>query len=312
MFKKLRNRLIIINVTITTIVLLFAFATIYLVTQNSSKKRPMPPNDPGFSATEMHKIDERVNKDRRAALEELLWVLIVIGLVVEAAVIIISYHFAEIAIQPVQKSYENQKVFIANASHEIKTPLAAISANLEAAEIHNNHWIDNTTKEVQKLSRLNQELLALARAESNKDATQTKELIRVDDIIREVVATFEAQIKTKGLQVKYNLDKKSPKMSLNSKDLQQVLTILVENATKYSKKNITITYADQELKIENDGASISGEQLAQVFERFYQVDKSSEGSGLGLAIAKAVAENNGWDLSASSEKNKVIFTLKIN
>lgn len=312
MFKKLRNRLIIINVTITTIVLVFAFATIYLVMQNSSKKRPLPPNEPEFSLTEIHKIDERVNKDRRAAMEELLWLLIVIGLIVEAAVVLISYHFAEIAIQPVQKSYESQKEFIANASHEIKTPLAAISANLEAAEIQDNRWIDNAVKEVQKLTQLNQELLELARADNDGNATQHKELVKVDGVIRETVAAFEAQIKMKRMRLELSLDSKSPKMSLHKKELQQVLTILVDNAVKYGKRNITMAYSDRTLTIENDGASIPKERLGQVFERFYQVDKSNEGHGLGLAIAKTVSENNGWDLTANSDREKTIFILKLN
>lgn len=310
MFKKLRNRLIIVNVTITTIVLFFAFATIYFAMQSSSARRPLPPNEPSFSQFEKRFMDEHVNKDRQETLAELLWILIIIGLIVEALVVIISYRFAEIAIQPIKKSYEKQKHFIANASHEIKTPLAAISANLEAAEIENNHWIDNTIQEVQKLNQLNQELLDLARADGVENFQQQKELTKVDSVIREVAKTFEARIKAKKLQLRFHLDKKLPKINLNAKDLRQLLTILIDNAIKYGESEITITYTEQSVTIENDGAKIPKKQLEQIFERFYQVDKSSEGSGLGLAIAQTLAKNNKWNLAVSSG-DKTTFTLEL-
>lgn len=299
MFRKLRNHLILINTVITTVVLVIAFTTIYIVAQNSTMKRPFPRGGGEFSQRDNQIIEERVRDERKAALGSLLVSLIVVGVIVEVAVIIVSYYLAEIAIRPIRETYEMQKIFIANASHEIKTPLAAISANLEAADIQDNRWIDNVDKEVKALTALNQELLELARADSAKENLSDASTIEVKKLLDEVVSGFEPRVQK--MKIEVSVRPKNAKIEAVAKDLRQILVILLDNAVKYGERKVTLEYRDQEICVANDGAKISDEDLVHVFERFYQADKNAEGAGLGLAIARALAERNGWSLSISSD-----------
>ena len=89
-----------------------------------------------------------------------------------------------------------------------------------------------------------------------------------------------------------------------------MLSILLDNAIKYSDKIIQLRLTNNELMVTNDGTVIAEKDLPHVFERFYQADKSSEGVGLGLSIAKSIAMRNGWGLSVSSDDKMTYFTLK--
>lgn len=164
MFNRLRNHFLIIILSVTSTILFVAFATIYFTAYSSTMSRPLPPR-PENSPSINHDFDNQLQNEREAALNSLLISLIIIGITVEIIVAILSFLLAEAAIKPVQHAYNSQRNFIANASHEIKAPLAAISANLEAADIKNNRWLQNASNEVDNLSVLNQQLLLLAQAE---------------------------------------------------------------------------------------------------------------------------------------------------
>lgn len=308
MFKKLRNHLILINVGITSVILLVVFSGIYVIYTHSADNRPPMPlgKDISFQNEEMNNfIEEVIENEKQAAARQLLVTLIVSGVVVELAVALVSYFLAEEAIKPVREAYEAQKVFIANASHEIKTPLAAISANLEAADIRGNKWISNVERETEKLTALNNELLTLART----DLMTERPLSEVD---LKTVVKKELESLTPRLS-KYTFSKKivlNGKTKINREDFVQILNILLDNAIKYSNSKIILSVSSHELVVANDGATISKKDLPHVFERFYQVDKSSDGVGLGLSIAKSVAMRNGWDLTAASDDKMTEFRLK--
>lgn len=202
MFRCLRNRLVLINVAVTTVVLIVAFCTIFLVAQTSVNKRPLPPSEVGISINETKIITEHVRRDRKQSLESLVIVLITVGTVVEVAVILVSLMVADLAIRPVRESYEAQKDFIADASHEMKTPLAAIAANLEAADIQNNHWIDNVENELSSLTHINQDLLALVSAENTYARVQDIEVIVVKDFLQETISAFELIVQKKKLKIR--------------------------------------------------------------------------------------------------------------
>lgn len=311
MFRKLRNRLVLINCVITTLILVIAFSTIYLTMQRSIEKRPLPPKDGETSNLERQRLDEHMRDDREASLDSLLVSLVIVGVVVEISVLAVSYILAEISIRPVREVYEKQKVFIANASHEIKTPLAAISANLEAANIEHNHWIDNINEEVGLLTNLNQELLELARADEVSETSGAAQNVKIEELFHGLRETFAAKLATKTMRLKIQVAPKTAELRLNQNDLEQVLKILVDNAIKYGEHEVKLTYRAQEISVENDGTTIERESLKHVFERFYQVDKTAEGVGLGLSIAKSVAERNNWKLDAKSDDKTTTFVLKL-
>lgn len=307
MFRKLRNRLIFINFSITTFIVVAVFAMIYLISTKSAENRPlyiredmgggeMPTDLVPDEVKEM--VMNSVREEKQNAASNLLLTLVLSGTAIEIAVVLVSYFLAEEAIKPVKEAYEAQKIFIANASHEIKTPLASISANLEAADIHGNKWIDNVVIETDKLTSLNNELLALARTDlmAEKEPAKTN----LSELVLKVIDRFEPRLSKKNLarQIETGITTK-----ISAEDFEQIFSILLDNAVKYSKKNITVKLTDHSLEVSNDGAKISSDKLPHIFDRFYQVDKSKDGVGLGLAIAKSVAEKNHWKLTAKSVKN---------
>ena len=302
MFKKLRNRLILINFGISTVVILITFTAIYITSTRSADMRP-PMMEVSVDSEASKLFDAWIRSEREEAARNLLISLIVSGIGIELAVVFISYYLAEEAIKPVREAYESQKVFIANASHEIKTPLAAISANLEAADIKNNHWIDNVAMETEKLTALNLELLTLARTDLVN--TVTSEEVGVKELVEKQLKSFEPRINDIKFKKELNV---SDKVKVNASDFSELLGILMDNAIKYSDKKITLTLEDHVLKVTNDGATISKDALPHVFDRFYQADKNSEGVGLGLSIAKSLADRNHWNLSVKSNSNTT-FTL---
>ena len=309
MFRRLRNKLILINLGITTLVIVVVFTTIYVISTKTAENRPlkfpeMPINSENTGEAPEEIPDDwqnlivlNVKQEKESAAQNLLITLISSGLAIEIVVALISYFMAEEAIKPVKEAYEAQKVFIANASHEIKTPLAAISANLEAADIEGNKWISNVEIETAKLTNLNNELLKLARTDLMK-AGVTEE-VELGTLVNRILDRFEPRLKSKKLVRKINLDRK---VKVNLADFEQILSILMDNAVKYSDKKIVVELDEHSLRISNDGAKIPADKIAHVFDRFYQVNKSTEGVGLGLSIAKSLADKNHYKLSAKSDK----------
>lgn len=304
MFKKLRNKLIMINLGITSVIILIAFTAIYISATRSADQRPPRIEDNYIYNEEIETIiEEMIREEKQAAASQLLISLIVSGIVIEAIVAFVSYYLAEESIKPVREAYDSQKVFIANASHEIKTPLAAISANLEAADIHGNKWIGNVEKETAKLTALNNELLNLARTDLVTESTT--EEVDLKKIVDKLKDSFEPRLTH--IQFTYH-NTASGKIRLSLADFSQIFSILMDNAIKYSEKKITLKVTNHELIISNDGTTISPKNLPHIFDRFYQVDKSAEGVGLGLSIAKSLADRNHWKLTATSSK-VTTFTL---
>lgn len=302
----------------STAVLILAFSAIYIIAAN----RMHDPQNFEFrfenvsaeQLTQLHDeisdfVNERVNQDHQQGLNSLLLSLIFTGIALEAMVFLVSYTLASESIKPVREAYKAQKDFIANASHEIKTPLAAIQANLEAADIHDNHWIDNIQIKTDELAALNNQLLTLARVESADLPAEITE-INLSAYIHELVTPLQPQIDQKGIKIKLPKQSMTKTAKLNKPAFQQILGILIDNAIKYADKKITITADNDAITIVNDGATISEDKLQHIFERFYQTDKTKSGVGLGLAIAKQVADQNHWQLTVASDKKSTAFTLK--
>ena len=303
MFKNLRNRLIITNVGITTVVLVIVFTSIYFISAHSALDRPMPQDAPGANPEMSQMMDQHIHAERQASLDDLLATLIFTGIIMDFVVAVISYFLAEKAIEPVKKAYETQKIFIANAAHEIKTPLAALQANLEAADIKNNKWIDNVAYEAVKLTALNNQLLVLARSDTLPDKIKLQDAILPQEINR-LTTAIQPQIDAKKAKLTLRISgDKNATTRINLDDFCQLTQILLDNAVKYCDHKITITLCDRTLKISNDGTKIKSKDLPHIFDRFYQSDKSKPGVGLGLAIAQALAQRNHWQLSAKSARN---------
>lgn len=306
MFKKLRNRLVLINLGVTSIVIFIVFSAIYIFATNSANSRPFDSIPNYYSDNIKNVVMISLTNEKKAAADSLLSTLIGAGIALETIVFLVSYLLAEEAIKPVKDAYESQKIFIANASHEIKTPLAAISANLEAADIKNNKWIKNVEDETNKLTTLNGELLRLARTDLVSEVKI--EEIEIGELTEKTIEGFEPRLKSKQLTRKIL---NHERIKLSKTDYVELVSILIDNAIKYSDRKIFISLDAREFMIKNDGAFIPEKDLPHVFDRFYQSDKSSEGVGLGLAIADSVSKRNNWKLSVESKKGETTFRLKI-
>lgn len=281
-------------------VLIATFAGIYISATSSASQRPLTIEDwaGNYSDNMENMMRASLEKEKQAAAADLLRMLVIAGIAIEVVVAVVSYLLAEEAVRPVREAYEAQKLFIANASHEIKTPLAAISANLEAADIHDNKWVKNIEIETGNLTKLNTELLTLA--QTDLVATSEERVVDINELVAKVVESFEPRLEK--IDFKKSITLGNDKVKTHPEDLEQILRILLDNAIKYCDKKIRLAVGAHELLISNDGAKIKADELAHVFERFYQTDKSTEGVGLGLSIAKAVAGRNGWKLTAESDR----------
>lgn len=311
MFKKLRNKIVLINMVSTTLVLIIAFSVIYFVAAENAKIRPFPDAQRTEQLQQTEQIDQtdfhdRLREDRKSGLSALLITLLITGACVEVIVFVASLYLADQSIRPVKETYNAQKEFIANASHEIKTPLAVIQANLEAADIHDNPWIDNVAAKTEDLAALNQQLLTLAKIDATSDTIELKNTT-LNSFAKNLLKPLEPQLKNKTLE--FIPHKNNPNIKLNQPAAKQILNILLDNAIKYCSQKITIKISEKAISVTNDGASISEEKQKHIFERFYQADKTKSGVGLGLSIAKQLADKNHWQLNVSSDKNSTSFTL---
>lgn len=249
-------------------------------------------------------------------LRRLIVILALVGIAALAAVFFISRLFANRYIKPVEDAFNRQKQFVADASHELKTPLTTINTNAEVLLEHPDStvaemrkWVDYIKSETLRMTRLTEELLSLARLDHAN--TLVKESASVSDAAANVVLTMEALVFEKNIALDYEI---APDLTVGASagQLKQLLTILLDNAVKYTDSGGRIELRLEKgkgnnavLTVFNTGAGIAKEDLTRIFERFYRADKSrsreSGGYGLGLAIAKAIAEYAEGEIRAESE-----------
>ena len=307
MFKKLRNRFILTNMLTTTAILVVAFVSIFAFTAVGTSRRELPPSPKPFDTNkEMREaFRNEIQREREDQLVRLALTLVMVGISIEILVFVVSYFVAERSVKPVKEAYDKQREFIANASHELKTPIAAVQANFEALGATEQPWADNIDKELTRASNLVSDLLVLARTDG-RVAEAPKKDVDVAKLVRERAQLIEARLGGKKLTLEVPEEQTA---HLNAADFQQILDIFLDNAVKYSAKKVIVRLENNRLTVENDGKTIAPGKLDKIFDRFYQTDKTAEGSGLGLAIAKAVAEQNRWNIRAESDKKLTRFSV---
>ena len=305
MFRKLRNKFILINMLTTTAILVIAFVSIFaFMAAGNRREKPRAPEDFLESSKMMEVFEKEIESERENQIVRLGVTLVLVGVSVEALVFIMSYILAERSIRPVREAYIRQREFIANASHELKTPIAAVQANFEALGATEQPWSDNIETELTRASKLVNDLLTLARTDGRTAAA--KKDVDLVKIVKKRAQLIEARMGER--ELKLELPEKTP-AHLAEADYTQILDIFLDNAAKYAKSYVTVKMSGGTLIVENDGKTIPVKKLNKLFERFYQADKTTEGSGLGLAIAKAVAEQNNWKIWAESEGGITRFYL---
>lgn len=244
------------------------------------------------------------------------------GLIVMFAVI---WFFSGRIIGPIAEAYQKQKRFITDAGHEIKTPLTIINANADVLQmdIGDNEYLSEIKQQTKRLTGLTNNLVYLARMEEGQ-AADSKIEFPLSDVVTETVQSFKTLCATQQKQLNCIIQ---PFLSMDgdSKAIQQLVSILMDNAVKYSPKGhtISVTLAKYtkhiQLCVQNQTCTpITNEQLSQVFNRFYRTDPSRNsatgGYGIGLSLAKAIVSAHGGKIYARTDDGSnftvcVIFPL---
>lgn len=208
-----------------------------------------------------------------------------------------NWKFSGIAIKPIKESKQKQNEFIAAASHELKSPVAVIQTNISALRIKKedqDYLINSITGECQRMARLVSELLDLA----NMDAMNWPihlEILEVETIILEVYEAFYETVVSQKREFKLSMPEEIlPKVTCDRERIEQVLSILIDNAISYSNEHTPIELKVQakqkhiNIKVVDHGVGLSDKQKKQIFERFYRGEISRHEKnhyGLGLSIA---------------------------
>ena len=236
------------------------------------------------------------------------------------ALLLLVYLLSGWAVRPMAKAWDMQRQFVADASHDLKTPLTVILSNSELlrqqGESGDSPELDRIQSAGKRMKDLVQKMLTLARMEDdpNRGAWESMDL---SDMVMETALAFEAAAFEKGLTIEENVESDLV-VKGNRAQVQSVVECLLDNACKYAAPGSRVTVSLEKagkrakLTVHNTGSYIPPEDIQHVFERFYRADKSrteGDSSGLGLAIVESVVEAMGGTVAAeSSETGGTTFT----
>lgn len=266
-------------------------------------------------------IDTRVEQNMQSQLFRLSLAIYIISLGLS---VVIAWLLSCRAIKPVREAFEKQRQFVADASHELKTPLSTIATNMDVliAETGENRWTGYIQSEVERMSSLVKDLLYLAKCDGG--ATQYQ-MARFDlsRATESAVLPFETVAFEKQITLETDIHA-GITMTGDEKRIQQLMIILVDNAVRHSESGAAITVRLSEaergshwmLSVRNTGTGISAWDRSHIFERFYRADSSrtrdTGGSGLGLSIAKSIADAHHARLEVNSDgESWTEFTLSV-
>ena len=225
-------------------------------------------------------------------------------------------------IERIDNAFKSQKRFVANASHEIKTPLTVIQTELEILEKKMNdadtqESIKNALSEIENLTKLTNSLLTIVKL----DASQSKlnlSNFRIDELLADCIQTLNKAAMNRDIQINLFIDD-PVEINADKEKLRSVFLNLIDNAIKYSLFNSEIKIRTNKsddkisISIENSGHGIPQSDIPYIFNRFYrsnEIRAEINGSGLGLAIAKEIVELHRGKISVESKVNdKTNFTV---
>ncbi|MEL7564720.1 MAG: HAMP domain-containing sensor histidine kinase, partial [Dehalobacterium sp.] len=260
-------------------------------------------------------------------LSDLFTTLLFVGLIMLFAILIISLYFANRAIKPITEAWKKQKRFVADASHELKSPLSIINANYDALLANQEEtiksqlkWLDYIKIGTDRMTKLINDLLSLAKLEDVNSETR-KMPFNISNAIYDVMQSMEAVVIEKSIKLTHSIE---PDIIVkgDAESVKQVVTILLDNAIKYSNENgqvdISLIKSKRQavFSITNSGKGITKQDLPKVFDRFYRADPSrtheNSSYGLGLSIAKAITDRLDGEIHVTSvEDEYTTFTFTL-
>ena len=238
-------------------------------------------------------------------------------------VFIISVYIAGRSIKPVRESVEKQDKFIADASHELRTPIAVIRSNVELimdspeqTVADNMKWLEYIHKEAKRMTKMTEDLLVLSRADAkNKDVgAALKEEVDLSGIVLKAYESFKPLFAENNLSAGgMNNIEQGIYIKANEFSINQLLAILIDNAIKYTKEGGVLIKLEKDesfayIRVIDTGIGMPKDMTEKIFERFFRIDKARSkatgGFGLGLSIAKAIAEDHGGEITVESEPDR--------
>ena len=244
---------------------------------------------------------------------------LLIFILLEILNIYISNRLTKWLTKPVINSFDKQKQFIVDASHELKTPLSVIIASAEALEENpkEKKWLNNIKTEAERMNKLVIDLLDLAKSENINDK-QNYSINNLSKIIEKTSLTFESLVYENNLELETNIED-DIMYKCNSDKIKQLLGIFLDNAIKHSNDNSKIfvnLYKNKNnitLEVKNKGKEIPKEDQEKIFDRFYRADVSRNRNenryGLGLAIAKNIVKNYNGKISVNCKDGYTTFKV---
>lgn len=263
----------------------------------------------------------------KGTVERVQQILIACMVIFGVLSIILSYFLSKWSMKPIMVSWRKQQEFVENASHELRTPLTIIQAKLEKLFTKPNHTILEESEtiatsltEVQRLGQLTNDLLLLARSDSNAIILD-KEAIMTNQFLETVIAPYKELAEAENKTFILTLEKEG-QAAFDRQKIQQLLIILLDNALKYTNEGdqielrSTIEKNEWTIQVIDHGIGIAEEQKKEIFDRFYRGDQSRNrktgGYGIGLAIAKWIAEaHHGKIIVSDTVPKGTTFTVSL-
>lgn len=249
-----------------------------------------------------------------ATMQSLRTTCIIIGAVSFFVFLTLSFFLAKWAIKPVEQAWQQQRQFVSDASHELKTPLTVILTNAELlqspeqSEESRARFADNILTMSHQMRGLTEELLELARVDNAQNHI-TMQALDFSKLISDAVLPFEPLFYEKGMPFEAQIE---PNITLrgSAAQLRQLPEILLDNAQKYAYPNTKVTltlcrrgYSHCTLTVSDHGEALTQEELRNIFKRFYRADMAramNHSYGLGLSIAQSVAKLHHGTIRAQS------------
>ncbi len=259
--------------------------------------------------------------DCRSQLEtryQFLAISLAIGFAGLAVVSVLVAVFSKRAIRPVIESMEKQKQFITDAGHEIKTPLAIISANAEVLELTggSSEWTDSIKNQTKRLSELIKNLLTLSKMD--EEIKTVFEKFNISDAVYDAASPFSTLAASRGKSLVINIEN-GIEFTGDEGMIRQLVSILLDNAVKYAddggeiRLSLKTEHKQLELSVYNPCSVRPDGDLSRLFDRFYRADSSRSretgGYGIGLSIAKAICDSHKCRISAKYESGGITFRV---
>lgn len=231
------------------------------------------------------------------------------------------YFLSKWIIRPVQLAFDKQKQFIGDASHELKTPLTIIMANAEVLEtsLPENKWLLHILEQGERMKQLINSLLTIAKLDAGQTITPFTDF-DLSKTVQNSALTFESLAYEYQKQYQIHVEEHLSLLG-NEEQIRQLVTILLDNAFKYSDENghvsVSLTKHGNKkvLQVSNTGKSIPAKDQKHIFERFYRSDASrsreSGSYGLGLSIAHSIVALHKGKISVQSKDGHTVFTVQL-